>query len=154
MTKDETSLGLISCKSWRGKLQPAFMWNLGHNLCLKRAQPKTMELGFHSPTSTSYSSCNNTQLVSPSPCIRYSKDKRKVTPEAKDTKAQENKASDNVLISAPTLSSPAPYLESCRSRETHGSLQVIFFFFSKLIFNVYRSIVYLQYSINISCMGN
>ena len=37
MTKDETSLGLISCKSWRRKLQSIFTWNLGHKLCLKCA---------------------------------------------------------------------------------------------------------------------
>ena len=96
MTKDETSLGLISCKSWRGKLQPVFTWNLGHNLCLKRAQPKTMELRFHSPTSTSLLSCNYTKLVSPCPYIRSSNDKWKMTLEAKDTKAQENETSDDV----------------------------------------------------------
>ena len=38
----------------------------------------------------------NTQLVSPSPCIKSSKDKSKVTLEGKDTKAQENATSDNV----------------------------------------------------------
>ena len=38
----------------------------------------------------------NTELVSPSPCIRSSKDKSKVPLEAKDTKAQENASSDNV----------------------------------------------------------
>ena len=35
--KDETSLALISCKSWRGKLQPVFAGNLGYKLCLKCA---------------------------------------------------------------------------------------------------------------------
>ena len=35
--KNETSLGLISCKSWRGKLQPVFTGNLGYKLCLKHA---------------------------------------------------------------------------------------------------------------------
>ena len=70
----------------------------------------------------------NTQVLSPSLCIISSKDKGNVTLEAKDTKAQENEASDNVLISAPTLPSPASYLESCRSRETHGSLQINIFF--------------------------
>ena len=37
-----------------------------------------------------------TQLVSPTPCIRSSKEKSKVTIEAKDTKAQENLTSENV----------------------------------------------------------
>ena len=37
MKKDETSLGLISCKSCRGKIQPVFTGNLGYKLCLKRA---------------------------------------------------------------------------------------------------------------------
>ena len=37
MKKDETSLGLISCKSWRGKLQPVFTGNLGYKLLLKCA---------------------------------------------------------------------------------------------------------------------
>ena len=35
-------------------------------------QPKARVLWFHSPTSTSLSSCNYTQLGSPNPCIRYS----------------------------------------------------------------------------------
>ena len=38
----------------------------------------------------------NTQLVSPSPRIRSSKDKSKVTLEVKDSKAQENVTSENV----------------------------------------------------------
>ena len=38
----------------------------------------------------------NTQLMSPSPCIRFSKDKSMVPLEAKDTKAQENITSENV----------------------------------------------------------
>ena len=37
MKKNETSLGLISCKSWRGKLQLVFTGNLGYKLCLKLA---------------------------------------------------------------------------------------------------------------------
>ena len=37
MKNDGTSLGLISCKSWRGKLQPVFAGNLGYKLCLKHA---------------------------------------------------------------------------------------------------------------------
>jgi len=96
MKKDETSLGLISCKSWRGKLQPVFIGNLGYKLCLKRAPTQGWELGFHSPTSASLSSFNKTQVVSPSLCIRSYKDKSKVTLEAKHTKAQENVTSDNV----------------------------------------------------------
>ena len=64
----------------------------------------------------------NTQLLSPSPCIRISKDKSKVTLEAKDTRAQENANSDNVLISAPSLPSPASYLKSCESKELHESI--------------------------------
>ena len=35
--KDETSLGLISCKACRGKLQPVFTGNVGYKLCLIRA---------------------------------------------------------------------------------------------------------------------
>ena len=35
MKKDETSLGLILGKSWRGKLQPVFIGKLGYKLCLK-----------------------------------------------------------------------------------------------------------------------
>ena len=96
MKTDETSLGLISCKSWRGKLQPVFIGNLGYKLCLKRAPTQGWELGFHSPTSASLSSFNKTQMVSPSLCIRSYKDKSKVTLEAKHTKAQENVTSDNV----------------------------------------------------------
>ena len=38
----------------------------------------------------------NTQLVAPSPRIRSSKEKSKVTLEAKDSKAQENVTSENV----------------------------------------------------------
>ena len=37
MKEDETSLGLISGKSWRGKQEPVFTGNLGCKLCLKRA---------------------------------------------------------------------------------------------------------------------
>ena len=37
MKKDETNLGLISCKSSRGKLQPVFIGKLGCKFCLKRA---------------------------------------------------------------------------------------------------------------------
>ena len=37
MKEDETSLGLMSGKSWRGKLQPVFTGKLGCKLCLKRA---------------------------------------------------------------------------------------------------------------------
>ena len=88
MKKDQTSLGLISCKSWRGKLQPVFTGNLGYKLCLKRAPTQGWELGFHAPTSASLSSFNKTQLVSPSLCIRSYKDKSKVTLESKNTKAQ------------------------------------------------------------------
>ena len=153
MKKDGTSLGLISYKSWRRKLQPAFTGNLRYKLC--RNYVPTQRYGawiFHSPTSTSHSSSNNTQLVSPSPCITSSKDKSKVTLEAKDTKAQENETSDNVSISAPSLPSPALYLKSCESKELHGSLHVSIFFNSG--FHLYRSVIDLQHCINISCMGN
>ena len=92
------------------------------------SQPKARKLGIHSPTSTSHSSFNFTQLVSLSSCIRSSKDKWKVTQEPKDTKAQENETSYHVLISALTLPFPASYLEYCLSKEPHGSLQVTFFF--------------------------
>jgi len=37
MKKDETSLGLIPCKSSRGKLQPVFIGKLGCMFCLKLA---------------------------------------------------------------------------------------------------------------------
>ena len=37
MKKDETSLGLISCKACRGKLQLVSIGNLGHKFCLKGA---------------------------------------------------------------------------------------------------------------------
>ena len=37
MKKDETSLGLISCKSLRGKLQPVSIGKLGCKFCLKSA---------------------------------------------------------------------------------------------------------------------
>ena len=109
MKKDEFSLGLFSCKSWRGKLQLVLTGNLGHKLCLKRAPTQSWELGFHSPTVSPSHPSTNTQLVSPSPCIRASKDKAKVPLEAKDTKAQENVTSDNVQISAPSLPSPASF---------------------------------------------
>ena len=35
MKNDETILGLISCKSWRGNIQPVFTGKLGYKLCLK-----------------------------------------------------------------------------------------------------------------------
>ncbi|MGE2748026.1 hypothetical protein, partial [Escherichia coli] len=53
-------------------------------------QPKARELGFHSPTSASLFSFNYHPAGVPS------KDKSKVTIEAKDTKAQENATSENV----------------------------------------------------------
>ena len=37
MKNDETSLGLISCKSLRGKLQPVSIGKLGCKFCLKSA---------------------------------------------------------------------------------------------------------------------
>ena len=120
-----TSLPLFTFIHWRRKLQPAFTGNLRYKLC--RNYVPTQRYGawiFHSPTSTSHSSSNNTQLVSPSPCITSSKDKSKVTLEAKDTKAQENVTSENVSISAPSLPSPASYLKSCESKELHESLHV------------------------------
>ena len=92
----ETSLGLISFKPWREKhgLFSHGTWDIS---CASNVpQPKARELGFHSPTSTPLSSCNYTQLVSPSPCIISPKDKRKLTLEAKDNKAQENATSDHV----------------------------------------------------------
>ena len=58
MEKDETSLSLISCKSWRRMLQPVFTGKLGYKLCLKRAPNQGWELGFYSPTSASLSSFN------------------------------------------------------------------------------------------------
>ena len=61
----------------------------------------------------------------------------------KDTKAQENATSDNVSISAPTLASPASYLESFEFKELHESLDISVF--QNSAFNLYRSIVNLQY---------
>ena len=192
MKKDETSLGLISCKSLRGKLQPVSIGKLGCKFCLKSApmqaaaaaaksllscptlcdpidgsppgspvpgilQARTLEwvaisfsnawkwkvkvkllshvcllatpwtAAYQAPPSTGFSrqeywsgvplpspQCRlgrwdftlplappshpstNTQLVPPSPHIRSSKDKSKVTLEAKDSKAQETVTSENV----------------------------------------------------------
>ena len=138
---EEGSCGLFSHGTWD--------MNCASNV----PKPNASELWFHCPTSTSVSSCNYTQLVFSSPCIRYSKDKWKVTLESKDTKAQENETSYHVLISALTLPFPASYLEYSLSKEARGSLQVTYFF-KNWAFNLYRSIVYLQYCINISCMGN
>ena len=70
----------------------------------------------------------------------------------KDTKAQENATSDNVLISAPTLPSPASYRESCESKELHESLDINIF--QNSAFNLYSSILNLQYCINNSYMEN
>ena len=76
------------------------------------SQPKDMEMDFTLPLVPPSHPSANTKLVSPSPGIRSSKDKSKVTLEAKDTKAQENVTSDNVCISAPVLVYPASYLKS------------------------------------------
>ena len=92
------------------------------------SQPKSRTLGIHSPTSTSHSSFNYTQLVSLSSCIKSSKDKSKVTLEAKDMKSQENETSYHVLISALALPFSASRLEYCLSKEPHGPLQVTIFF--------------------------
>ena len=99
MEKDETSLSLISCKSWKGKQEPVFTRNLGCKLCLKCA-PILVSWDFTLPLAPPSHPSTNTQLVSPSPCIRSSKEKSKVTLETKDSKAQENETSENVLISA------------------------------------------------------
>ena len=123
MKKDETSLGLISYMSWRGKQEPVFTGNLGCKLCLKRSP--NLRLGswdFTLPLVPPSHPSTNTQLVSPSPCIRSSKDKSKVTLEAKYTKAQENATSGNVSIFAPSLPSPASCLKSCKSKELHESI--------------------------------
>ena len=105
-------------------------------------QPKARELGFHSPTSTSLSSCNYPQLVSLSPCIRSSEDKLKVTVEAEDTEPLENES-----------------LRSCLDFYTHSAIPSTISgilcvkrtqwvstgnqFFLNCPFNLYRSIVYL-----------
>ena len=60
------------------------------------SQPKDMELDFTLPLVHPSHPSTNTKMVSPNPCIRFSKDKSKVTLEGKDTKAQENATSDNV----------------------------------------------------------
>ena len=124
MKKDETSLDLISCKSWRGKLQSVFTGNWDYVVPQTCPNPRLGSLDFtlqlESPTHPS----TNTELVSPNPCIRSSKDKSKVTLEAKYTKAQENATSGNVSIFAPSLPSPASCLKSCKSKELHGSLHV------------------------------
>ena len=90
----ETSMGLMSFKSWQGKLQSVSHGTRGISCASNVSQPKPRVLGFHSSTSTSLSSCNYTQLGSPSPCIRYSKNKLKVTQESTDTKDQVNATSD------------------------------------------------------------
>ena len=112
--------------------------------------PRLGSLDFTLPLAPASHHSTTTELVSQSPCIRSSKDKLKVTLEAR--KAQENATSDNVSISASTLPSPASYLESCESKELHESLDISIF--QNSYFNLYRSIVNLQYCINISCMGN
>ena len=91
--KDETCLGMISCKACKGKIQPVFTGNVGYKLCLK---PRLGSWDFTLPLAPPSHPSTNTQLVSPSPCIRSFKDKLKVTLEAKDTKAQENATPDNV----------------------------------------------------------
>ena len=58
--------------------------------------PRLGSWDFTLPLSPPSHPSTNTQLMSPSPCIRASKDKSKVTLEEKDTTAQENANSDNV----------------------------------------------------------
>ena len=89
----ETRLGLMSFKSWGGKLQSVSHGTWGISCASNVSHHKPRVLGFHSPTSTSHSSCNYTQLRSPSPCIRSSKD---------------------------NLPSPASYLESCTLKKPMG----------------------------------
>ena len=139
MKKDETSLGLISCKAWRGKLQPVFTGKLGYKLYLK---PRLWSWDFTLRQVTPSHPSANTKLVSPSPCIRSSKDKSKVTLEAKETKAQENATSDNVQISAPSLPSSTSYLKSCESKELHGSIHVSFFFFNSGLIYIGVQLIY------------
>ena len=116
-------------------------------------QPKAGSWDFTLPLAPPSHPSTYTQLVSPSPCIRSSKGKSKVTLEAKDTKAQENVTSEIVQISAPVLPYPASYLKSCESKELHGSPHESIFF-KKSAFSLHRSIVDLQHCINISCMRN
>ena len=102
-------------------------WNI--SCASNMPQPKAGRWDFTLPLAPPSHPSTNTQLESPSLCIRSSKDKSKVTLEAKHTKAQENATSDNVQISAPSLPSSTSYLKSCESKELHGSIHVSFFFF-------------------------
>ena len=115
-------------------------------------KPRLGSWDFTLPLAPPFHPLTNTELVSQSLCIRSSKDKSKATLEANDTKAQENATSDNVSIYAPSLLSPASYLESCEFKELHESLDISVF--QNSAFNLYRCIVNLQYCINISFMGN
>ena len=153
MKKDETSLGLISCKAWRGKLQPVFTGNLGYKLCLKHSSTQ----GQGSGISLSHQRLPLILQLTPSWCLQALVLDPPMTnhrrhEKQKDNKAQENATSDNVQISAPILPSLTSYLKFCKSKELQGSVPVSIILNTG--FNLYRSVVDLQHCINISCMGN
>ena len=129
-----TTLGVISCKSWRGKLQPVPIGNSEtYAVPQKCPNPRWGSWASTLPPAPTCQPSTNGHLVSMGPCVRSSKDKSKLILEPKHTKALENATSDHIKALYTLFAFSRIISESHKQRAPSGFQSILFFFFFSIM---------------------